>query len=83
MALVVGATSFLPLGFFAVFMVVGLITTVLWIWGLVDALRISDNRWATAGQSKLIWVLVIVFLGVLGAILYAVIARPALTAQRG
>jgi hypothetical protein len=79
---VVLATNFLPVGFFAVFLVVGLVTTVIWLWALVDALRISDERWAAAGQSKLIWVLVIVLLGVLGALLYALIARPALAARR-
>lgn len=79
---VAAATNFLPMGLFAGIMLVGLVASVLWLWGLVDALRISDERWATAGQSKLIWVLVIVFLGALGALLYAVIARPVLTARR-
>lgn len=75
-------TTFLPMGSVVVFLLFGLLTAVLWLWGLVDALKIPDDRWAAAGQSKLLWVLVIVFLGLLGAVLYAVIARPTLTRQR-
>lgn len=43
---------------------------------LVDALRFDDRRWVAAGQSKILWVLLIVFLGVLGSLLYLVMARP-------
>lgn len=79
-------SSFLfPAGTFLVFLVFGLIalaTTVVWIVSLVDALRIDDRRWAAAGQSKLLWVLLIVLLGLLGSLLYAVMARPALTRAR-
>ncbi len=47
-----------------------------WLWGLVDALRISAQRWATAGQNKMRWVIVIVLVGVLGSLVYVVIPRP-------
>ncbi len=56
----------------------GLVMTVLWLVALVDALRVPDPVWERAGQSKLLWVLVVVLAGVLGALLYAVMARPAL-----
>ncbi|HET6804135.1 MAG TPA: PLDc N-terminal domain-containing protein [Frateuria sp.] len=52
--------------------------TVLWLAALVDALRVPDPVWARAGQGKLLWVLVVVLAGVIGALLYAVMARPAL-----
>lgn len=52
----------------------GLVMTVMWLVALVDALRVPDPVWERAGQSKLMWVLA----GVLGALLYAVMARPAL-----
>lgn len=72
-------TSFLfPGGFFLVFVLVALASVVLWIWSLVDALGVSDHRWAAAGQNKLLWVLLIVLLGLLGSILYAAMVRPAL-----
>ncbi|MGN6089217.1 MAG: PLDc N-terminal domain-containing protein [Actinomycetes bacterium] len=60
---------------------IGVGMLVLWVWSLVDALRTPDARWRMAGQSKLLWVLLIVFLHVLGSVLYALIARPALRAQ--
>ena len=77
-AAVLAESNFLPIGTVAVFLGVGAVVTALWIWSLVDALRISDRRWATAGQSKLLWVLLIVFLGVVGSALYVAIPRPAL-----
>lgn len=75
---VVDVTNFLPLGPFLVFALVGLATFVVWIVALVDALRITDREWDRAGQSKLLWVLLIALLGVIGAILYFAMARPSL-----
>jgi hypothetical protein len=75
--LAVGMTLWL-----AVFLLVALVMTILWILALVDALRIPDATWQRAGQSKLLWVLVVVLLHLLGALLYAVMARPALGRAR-
>jgi hypothetical protein len=71
-------SNFLPLGVVLVFVLVGLVFSALWIWSLVDALVIPDQRWIAAGQSKLLWVLLIVLLGLLGSLLYVVMPRPAL-----
>ena len=60
---------------------VGLLMSVIWIVALVDALRISDREWDRAGQSKLLWVLLIALLGVIGAILYFAMARPSLRSR--
>lgn len=70
----------LPIGSAEVLVVfvLGLLMTVLWLLALVDALRIPDPVWERAGQTKLLWVLVVVLTGWLGALLYAVMARPAL-----
>lgn len=51
---------------------------VWWLLVLIQALRVPDHDWAAAGQSKILWVLVMVLLGILGTILYVLIARPAL-----
>jgi hypothetical protein len=75
---VVDVTSFLPLGPFLLVALVGLVTFVVWIVALVDALRINEREWNRAGQSKLLWVLLIALLGVIGAILYFAMARPSL-----
>ena len=56
--------------------VVGLF--VLWLAVLVQALRIPDSTWEGADQSKLVYVLLMVLLGLLGTLLYWLVARPAL-----
>ena len=52
--------------------------TVWWLVMLVQALRTPDSVWAAADQSKILYVLLMIFLGWLGALLYVVIARPRL-----
>lgn len=81
-AAVLAETNFLPMGTVVVFLGVGAVVTAAWLWSLVDALRISDESWASAGQNKLLWVLLIVFLGVVGSVLYVAIPRPALGRPR-
>ena len=74
----VGASNFLfPTGSFIVLLLLGL-GAALWLWSLIDALRTHDQTWKAAGQNKLVWIVVIILLGFLGAILYVVISRPAL-----
>ena len=59
-------------GLFGVFWVAGM---VLWIWALVDVLRVPDDSLFRSGD-KLIWVLVIVLTNFIGAIVYLAIGRP-------
>ncbi|TXK33872.1 PLDc_N domain-containing protein [Pontibacter qinzhouensis] len=47
------------------------IPAILWLWALVDLLK-SDFKNQT---NKLVWTLVIIFLPVLGALLYLLIGR--------
>jgi phospholipase D-like protein len=49
---------------------------VLVVWALVDAIRVPDESMYRAG-NKLIWVLVILFAGFIGAIVYLAMGRPA------
>ncbi len=58
--------------------VISMVLFVWWIVVLVQALRVPEADWVAAGQSKILWVLVMVLLGILGTILYVLIARPAL-----
>ncbi|QNN51380.1 hypothetical protein [Nocardioides mesophilus] len=51
---------------------------VWWLLVLIQALQVPDRDWAAAGQSKILLVILMVFLGILGTILYVVIARPSL-----
>ena len=64
------------------FLGVAVVGTVVWIWALVDAVRVPDDRMYRTG-NKLVWVLVIVFGHLLGAIVYLAIGRPSSTSLRG
>ena len=48
---------------------------VVWIWALVDCIQVPDDTMYRSG-TKLIWVLVIVFATLIGAIVYLAIGRP-------
>jgi hypothetical protein len=37
------------------------------VWGIIDAAVRPDSAWAAAGQSKLVWVVVQMFLWVVGS----------------
>ncbi len=48
---------------------------VVWIWALVDAIQVPDDSMYRSG-TKLLWVLVIVLTGIIGAIIYFVVGKP-------
>jgi hypothetical protein len=53
---------------------------VLWFGALIEALRAPDWLWKRAGQNKGLYVALIVFLVLLGSVLYILIARRSLRA---
>jgi hypothetical protein len=57
-------------------LLVVLALAALWIWALVDAIRVPDDADYRAG-TKLIWVLVIVLTGFIGSAVYLAVGRPA------
>jgi hypothetical protein len=59
-----------PVEWFVVLLV--LLGTAVWIWALVDCLLHESAH----GNAKLIWIIVIVFTHVVGAILYMLLRRP-------
>jgi hypothetical protein len=59
-------------GFFCVFALIGLALLAFWIWMLIDCIKNEPST----GNDKLIWVLVIVFLGWIGAAIYFFVRRP-------
>jgi phospholipase D-like protein len=60
---------------FVVFFLLSLAGLAVWIWALIDCLQVPDDALYESG-NKLVWVLIIVFLNVIGAILYVAIGRP-------
>jgi hypothetical protein len=80
-AAIEGGSNFLAPNFWLLMLITvagGLVLAGLWVWSLVDALRIRDQVWDAAGQNKVLWVLLIVLLGLLGSVLYLFIPKPAL-----
>lgn len=63
---------------FLVVVVVGLVGTVLWVLALVDLLRRPSWQWGAAGQNQVVWALVVVLGHLVGALVYWLVARPAL-----
>lgn len=60
---------------FLVVMVLAIGGTAFWIWMLVDAVQVPDDRFFRGG-TKTTWVLVVALLGGLGALIYFFAGRP-------
>jgi NADH:ubiquinone oxidoreductase subunit 6 (subunit J) len=58
-------------GFAIIAFVLAIATTIIWIWALVDCLQNPRIQ----GTEKLVWVLVILFLHILGALIYFLVGR--------
>ncbi|WP_417388015.1 PLDc N-terminal domain-containing protein [Gimesia sp.] len=52
---------------------------VMWVWMLVDCLKYEPST----GNEKVIWILLMVFLGIFGSLLYYFIRRPERINQTG
>jgi hypothetical protein len=65
-----GAAFALTGGLFIFVLIIGILTSIFWIWMLIDCL--TSNKPAA---EKIIWLLVIIFLHVLGAVIYFIMAR--------
>ncbi|MBM4019284.1 MAG: PLDc_N domain-containing protein [Planctomycetes bacterium] len=56
----------------AIIGIIGLAAFAFWLWMLIDAI----SRAPSAGNTKLIWILVIVLTGIIGALIYFFVQRP-------
>lgn len=65
---------------FVVFLSFFIVNLILVVWALIDTIKVPDDSMFKAG-NKLIWVIVIVFTGFIGAILYLAVGRPRLAAE--
>ena len=54
-----------------VFLIIGLAMLAFWVWMLIDAI----TRNFKDGTEKIIWILVIVFTGIIGAAIYYFVGR--------
>jgi Phospholipase_D-nuclease N-terminal len=58
--------------FFLFFVVLGMGGTILWVWMLVDC----ATKEPSDGNDKIIWIVVILFTHLLGALIYYFVRRP-------
>jgi len=55
----------------------------LWVWGIVDAAKRSNEAYVKAGSNKTLWIVLMVLLGDLAVLIYALAIRPKLVAAEG
>lgn len=70
----------LAFGFGMLLVLIGIAGFALWIVALVDALKRPADNWERAGQNQIVWVGVIIFANLIGALIYWIVARPQLEA---
>ena len=58
--------------FWCGFVLIGIFSFVIWVWMLIDCL----SNEPACENDKLLWVIVMLFAGILGSILYYFIRRP-------
>ena len=66
-------------GMMILMVLLGVLAVVVWIWALIDAIRnphLDDTM-------RIVWVLVIVFTQIVGAIIYLIIGRSSQTRTHG
>lgn len=69
--------SLLALIVIAVLGIAMLALFVWWLLMLIDAIRVPVATWEAAGQNQILHVLLMVFLGIIGTIVYVAVAKPA------
>jgi FtsH-binding integral membrane protein len=67
----------LIVGFFVVLIILALCG--FWIWSIVDCATKEPDT----GNTKLVWILIILFTGVIGSAVYLIVRRPKRWAELG
>ena len=62
--------------FFGVFFLFWLANLALIVWAVIDAATKPDSAWRAADQSKVVWILVAIFLPIAGPLAYLIAIRP-------
>ena len=61
-----------PMIIIGVFFLIGVVGTILWIMAIIDC---AKNE-SPVGNDKIVWLLVIIFLHLIGAAVYYLVRRP-------
>jgi hypothetical protein len=60
---------------FGPFLAIAVVALAVWVWAIVDVVKVPDDSMFKAG-NKLVWVLIVVLAGAIGAIIYLAVGRP-------
>jgi hypothetical protein len=74
-----------PLGLgFGLFFVLAIVAAPLGLllWALLDCLQRPDWTYRRSGQDRVVWIIVIAFVGCVGPVVYLLVARPKLAAAQ-
>jgi len=74
-----GFFGFVELVFVSLFLVIGLVGTIFWIWMLIDCATKERNQ----DNEKIVWILIILFTHLIGALIYFFVRRPRRYAEIG
>ena len=74
-----GFVGFVELVFVSLFLVIGLVGTIFWIWMLIDFATKERNQ----DNEKIVWILIILLTHLLGALIYFFVRRPRRCAEIG
>lgn len=70
--------GFVGLGIVAILIIAAALLFVFWLWMLIDCLKRPDGMFAEGGNNtRLIWILVIIFTGLIGALIYYFLIKKA------
>ena len=58
--------------FWLITMSIGILATIFWVWMIIDVVKNEPEN----GNDKVMWVLVVVLAGVIGAAVYYFVRRP-------
>ena len=64
--------------FFLFFAAISIGLFIVWVMMLIEALKTPTTTWDAAGQNQLLYVIGMFVVGIVGTLLYILIARPAL-----
>ncbi len=58
--------------------VLGVAFIAMFVWSLLAILTTPESTWEAAGMNQWMWLAVVIFLPLVGSVLFVAVARPAL-----
>jgi|HubBroStandDraft_4_1064222.scaffolds.fasta_scaffold52878_2 hypothetical protein len=74
-------TSFLWVPFF--FAIIWVAAFVLWILAIIEVVKIPDTQFRAVGSEKTVWAIIVILLGIIGALIWFFAKRSEVLAAAG